>query len=222
MSDREPPVRRVLRRLIALATEKVLAPVVATALGAVIVLLLTQQDSEAPAPPPTHTAAPATRQPLHPPALRGRGTEPLRAAGHYGQRPFRARGAVVIPYERRYVGIQLHPQPIACENAFLGTPEGLYFEAWLAVPRGGLHALPLRTPLHPGYDGRVDLSWVREHASSIVSDSLEHGAITLTTIDTHPGGFWRGRISTHRSRTLEGRRQQMRGTFAARWCDDLL
>jgi hypothetical protein len=66
----------------------------------------------------------------------------------------------------------------------------------------------------------VFLSIPRDPTKPQQASGLKNGPkVTLTRVDTYPGGMWHGRFSVPQLAYDDGRTYAYNGTFAARWCD---
>ncbi len=158
----------------------------------------------------------------YPELLIGSGTETMNVRGSYLGEAFVGRSGLVIAHRYGDIDIKLFPHPVSCSKWFRGTPAGVAFEISVSADRETLSVVPVGRPLR-----EYSLWWDTGRGNRSKSDGLEFvmdglgepGSVTLTSIDTNPGGIWRGRISVKPSRTAMGRRQFIDGTFAAQWCD---
>lgn len=199
-------------------------------LGVVVagsVRLLTYGHSSRSHPRTVRTATTTANYSLTTPAnfpllLKGSGTDTLHARGYYGGRQFVARGGVVIVQSYGIVEIKLFPEPVSCALWYRGTPAGIDFEIGVDATATNASAIPVGRPLR-----EYELGWTTDRGNfshydgvSAYYDGIRNpGTVTLTSIDTSAGGFWRGIVSTGRSESSTGKRQNFAGTFAAEWCN---
>jgi len=165
--------------------------------------------------------------------LKGNGTETMDARGHYGKRRFVARSGLVIAHTNNEVEIRLYPEPTSCAYWWRGTPAGIQFSIGVTANAETIQNVPVGGRLR-----QYSLEWVTYTGNSVQSNMLEDstgdievngvksysfgpGFVELTKIDTSPGGFWRGRVTTNHIRLPRPnhRKQYFAGTFAAEWCN---
>ena len=217
------------RRVATASFEKLLAPVLAAVLGGVILWLLTHSNNPTRRPkaqPSPQRPSSVPRSSAGPPVFRamvlGTGTETLRARGFFGDHSFVARSALALNMGYgNMVWIVLFPGPVTCSTWVQGTPEGIYFEVEVDVTPTTLASLPVGRRMRASIQDRwFALTWNTDRGNSTSGQFIDDGFMTLTAIDTNPGGYWRGRIYAPRSRLPNGKLQSFDGTFAAQWCPD--
>jgi hypothetical protein len=207
-----------------------LAGVLVVGLGVAITWLASPTNSRKPQPTKARTLLAQHAYSLTAPAdipemNRGTGTDTMHGKGYYGRRSFTARGGVVLfrPDQDAFE-IILYPEPVPCSLWYRGTPAGLEFTIDVYANAKRLAAIPIGRPLNEYY-----VNWVTTRGNSSQLDTAaasrnfdglgEPGQVILTAIETTPGGFWRGKVVTHPSKTAAGVRQAFTGTFAAQWCN---
>ena len=214
--------RRLMARLAAGGADKIFVPAIVIVVAGFTLWLVnggggdtsTQQGSsrtivetvvqQSPSPPPSFAET-----------TRGSRTETLRISGSYNGQDFIAQSALALNIGQGIVRIRFYPFRIACSTASSFPPRGLYLNADVYVAPGTLRALPIARPL-----AEFGLWWqtIRERSSN--GDGADDGAsMTLSEIDTKPGGFWYGTIRGSHQRSAGGKIQTFGGTFAAEWCD---
>jgi hypothetical protein len=149
-----------------------------------------------------------------PETVEGTGTDAISGGGFYGQEAFRIRGALALLFPPRTgVTIRLFPEPVTCAAWFEGTPEAIWFDIDVPLTAASFHALPVGRKLR-----NFLLWWGRQNGNQTASDGVSGGSVTLTSVDTHAQGYWRGQVSVPSLRSAGGRRQELHGTFAAQYC----
>ncbi|MDQ4144697.1 MAG: hypothetical protein M3198_13330 [Actinomycetota bacterium] len=189
------------------------------ALVGLVIVVARPFEEEGPAPPSPARHTPKERAPPRPrpkfaPLVKGQGSERTRARGEYAGDRVVIRSALALNLGDGRVWIELFPEPVSCASWNLGSPSGVFFLATVTVTPRTLRSLPVGRPLR-----EYRLWWTRRRGSKSRVDGVD-GRLTLTSIDTHPGGYWRGRLSVPRGLSAYAERQRLQGTFAAEWCGD--
>ena len=162
----------------------------------------------------TQQAATRPPAPTFPTLVRGGGTEETRGTGIYNRTPLAVRGALALNVGEGMVWVELYPEPVSCASWNVGSPGGLFVLAAISVTPDTLARLPTDRPLN-----NYSVYWVQNRGVHSTLDGID-GTMTLTVIDTNPGGFWRGRIDSSGS-SANNKPQSLRSTFAAEWCNDV-
>lgn len=191
----------------------VLAGCIMAVVGVAVVWLLKRERTASPSAATGMTAHALRRYPT---VVKGSGTEPPNLTVPYRGRLLSFRWGIVPHDPDNGAAIQLFPVPVSCDDWPGQLPKGprLYINA--GITPTNVSDVVMDAPIPD-----ASVAWVvdtkRGSGTGPAGDVI---SVILTTIDTQPGGVWRGRIVLRNA--LDPQMEKMpdvEGTFSAAWCE---